>query len=158
MKLLMLVAVNICCIYGGLTINKYYVNRLKFFEDLKMFLNYLRKEIIVHNSNLLKLINAYNCLNIDLYNLLINCITETNSDMKSLKLEYLSKEEVLEVKAFLNLIGDNSFLDKIDDQINAFEKYVSESIVEEKNNCKIKGTSSLKLSTVLGLALTIIFL
>ena len=148
----------------GLTISKHYIERKKFFLDLKNFVNSLKNEI---SFSLIKLIDVVEKLNKQIKNRNINILLANYATILKLKKEmgedklfqnisFLNEQERNNVFLFFTRLGRVDVVNQIN-ELDNYSKIFDEYYQNAKANSEKYSSLYTKMGILVGLFIAIIF-
>lgn len=157
MKILLLITLNICCVYIGILIYKNMNSKILFYKEFTKLLCFISKNIFIGKLDMPTIIKKFDTKDIHLKHFLDDYLNQNNtkSDNREVLLE---TKENLEVSGILDEISSSTSTEKIEEIIKKEVENLEKSNKEREKNFSVKGKSIVKLSFIIGLFITIMLL
>ena len=162
-KVLLLVVIFVLAVFIGISINSYFTNRKKFFQEFSNFLEYLKIQVSFQKSKIKQLVEEYKKQNIDenfmkLLDDYLLYLTNLNAEVPfEVKLDILKENEKSIISRVFMSIGRFNSDGEVANIHNAL-KEANSLLVDAQENQKKYGAVSVKLSIALGLLLIIVII
>ena len=162
-KVLLLVVIFVLAVFIGISINSYFTNRKKFFQEFSNFLEYLKIQVSFQKSKIKQLVEEYKKQNIDenfikLLDDYLLYLTNLNAEVPfEAKLDILKENEKSIISRVFMSIGRFNSDGEVANIHNAL-KEANSLLIDAQENQKKYGAVSVKLSIALGLLLIIVII
>ena len=162
-KVLLLVVIFVLAVFIGISINSYFTNRKKFFQEFSNFLEYLKIQVSFQKSKIKQLVEEYKKQNIDenfmkLLDDYLLYLTNLNAEVPfEVKLDILKENEKSIISRVFMSIGRFNSDGEVANIHNAL-KEANSLLIDAQENQKKYGAVSVKLSIALGLLLIIVII
>ena len=162
-KVLLLVVIFVLAVFIGISINSYFTNRKKFFQEFSNFLEYLKIQVSFQKSKIKQLVEEYKKQNIDenfmkLLDDYLLYLTNLNAEVPfEVKLDILKENEKSIISRVFMSIGRFNSDGEVANIHNAL-KEANSLLVDAQENQKKYGAVGVKLSIALGLLLIIVII
>ncbi len=162
-KVLLLVVIFVLAVFIGVSINSYFTNRKKFFQEFSNFLEYLKIQVSFQKSKIKQLVEEYKKQNIDenfmkLLDDYLIYLTNLNAEVPfEAKLAILKENEKSIISRVFMSIGRFNSDGEVANIHNAL-KEANSLLIDAQENQKKYGAVGVKLSIALGLLLIIVII
>lgn len=162
-KVLLLVVIFVLAVFIGISINAYFTNRKKFFQEFSNFLEYLKIQVSFQKSKIKQLVEEYKKQNIDenfmkLLDDYLIYLTNLNAEVPfEAKLAILKENEKSIISRVFMSIGRFNSDGEVANIHNAL-KEANSLLIDAQENQKKYGAVGVKLSIALGLLLIIVII